>query len=250
MSINLASSQSALVTDSYGISHIVWADTENGYIWHAVYDSNSETWKDAEAIAFTGNKPVTSINLVANENLIDGQNPGLAVVWQQGNLNDSDFYYTAAQYDSNADLQWLDAPQTLTNDQVGDLEPTVTVNDNGEVIVIGSKVNFDNVANLSIKEDTDFYTQKFSVSSSQFSTNINTITPNAPYSPQLTTDGLVNLGVFTRPTPTTQQAVQSSNEFSGQGISSETEEQPGQQPVGSWNAQLFFASSLLEDWEA
>ncbi|RMD72960.1 MAG: hypothetical protein D6822_00405, partial [Cyanobacteria bacterium J149] len=249
MSINLASSQSAIVTDSYGISHIVWADAENGYIWHAVYDSNSETWKDAEAVAFTGNEPVTSLNLVANENLIDGQNPGLAVVWQQGNLNESDFYYTAAQYDSNADLQWLDTPQALTSDQVGDLEPTVTVNDSGEVIVIGSKVNFDNVANLSIKEDTDFYTQTFSVSSSQFSTNTTTITPNAPYSPQLTTDGLVNLGVLTNTTPTTQEAVQSTDEFSGQGVSSETEQQPGQQPVGSWNAQLYFSSNLLRDWE-
>lgn len=175
MSINLASTQSALVTDSYGVSHIVWADS--GYIWHAVYDNNSETWKNAEVVAFTGNEPVTSINLVANNKLISGSNPGLAVVWQQGSLNNSDFYYTAAQYDNNANLQWLDAPQALTSDQVGDLEPTVTVNDSGEVIVIGSKVNFDNVANLSIKEDTDFYTQTFAVSSTQFSTNTNTITP-------------------------------------------------------------------------
>ena len=48
MSINLASSLSAITTDSTtGVTHIVWAD--NGNIWHAVYDSNSETWKNAEA---------------------------------------------------------------------------------------------------------------------------------------------------------------------------------------------------------
>ncbi|TRT83897.1 MAG: hypothetical protein EWV63_16570 [Microcystis aeruginosa Ma_OC_H_19870700_S124] len=188
MSINLASSLSAITTDSTtGVTHIVWAD--NGNIWHAVYDNNSETWKNAEAIAFTGTEPVTSLNLVASGQLIDGSNPGLAVVWQQGNLNDSDFFYTAAQYDENANLQWLDTPQTLTSDQVGDLEPTVTVNNSGKVIVIGSKVNFDNVANLSIKEDTDFYTQTFSVSSSQFSTSTSNVIPTAPYSPQLTNNG-------------------------------------------------------------
>ncbi|MGI0482360.1 beta strand repeat-containing protein, partial [Geminocystis sp. CENA526] len=246
MSINLASSQSAIVTDSFGVSHLVWAN--EGYIWHAVYDNNSETWKNAEVIAFTGNETVTSINLVANDNLINGSNPGLAVVWQQGSLNDSDFFYTAAQYDANADLQWLDTPQALTSDQVGDLEPTVTVNNNGEVIVIGSKVNFDNIANLSIKEDTDFYSQKFSISSSQFSTNSNTITPNASYSPQLINNGLVNTGVITSNSQNTNQAVQSSTESEGFGISSETE-QPGEEPLGSWNAQISFASNLLEDWE-
>ncbi|WP_017292844.1 hypothetical protein [Geminocystis herdmanii] len=249
MSINLASSQSAIVTDSVGVSHIVWADS--GYIWHAVYDNNSETWKNAGAIAFTGNEPVTSINLVADENLINGSNPGLAVVWQQGSLNDSDFYYTAAQYDENADLQWLNTPQALTLDQVGDLEPTVTVNNNGEVIVIGSKVNLDNVANLSIKEDSDFYSQTFSISSSQFSTNSNTITPNAPYSPQLINNGLVNTGVLTsntqNNTQSNTQAVQA-NSFSATSDSSTTE-QPGEEPLGSWNAQVYFASSLLEDWE-
>ncbi|MDT3676517.1 SwmB domain-containing protein [Microcystis wesenbergii] len=248
MSINLASSLSAITTDSTtGVTHIVWAD--NGNIWHAVYDNNSETWKNAEAIAFTGTEPVTSLNLVASGQLIDSSNPGLAVVWQQGNLNDSDFFYTAAQYDENADLQWLDTPQTLTSDQVGDLEPTVTVNDSGEVIVIGSKVNFDNVANLSIKEDTDFYTQTFSVSSSQFSTSTSNVIPTAPYSPQLTNNGVVNPGVLSNAQSTTP-AGQSATKANSLSISSdETEEEQAQQPFGSWNAQLYFASSLLKDWE-
>jgi hypothetical protein len=83
--------------------------------------------------------------------------------------------------------------------------------DSGEVIVIGSKVNFDNMANLSIKEDTDFYTQTFSVSSSQFSTSTNTITPTAPYSPQLTNNGVVNLGVLSNAQSTTP-SVQSATE--------------------------------------
>ncbi|MGI0483009.1 hypothetical protein ACN4EE_19770 [Geminocystis sp. CENA526] len=246
MSIDLASSKSALVTDSLGVSHIVWID--NGYIWHSVYDNNSETWKNGETIAFTGTEPVTSLNLVANENLIDGQNPGLAVVWQQGNLNDSDFYYTAAQYDQNLDLQWLNTPQALTSDQVGDLEPTVTVNSSGEVIVIGSKVDFDNVSNLSIQEDADFYSQTFSISSTQFSTNTTTITPNASYSPQLINNGLVNTGVFASANQNTNQAVQFATESEGFGVSSETE-QPEQEPIGSWNAEVFFASKLLKDWE-
>jgi uncharacterized repeat protein (TIGR02059 family) len=251
MSINLASSLSAVTTDSTtGVTHIVWAD--NGNIWHAVYDNNSETWKNAEAIAFTGTEPVASLNLVASGQLIDNSNPGLAVVWQQGNLNDSDFFYTAAQYDENANLQWLDTPQTLTSDQVGDLEPTVTVNDSGEVIeviVIGSKVNFDNVANLSIKEDTDFYTQTFSVSSSQFSTSTSNVIPTAPYSPQLTNNGVVNLGVLSNAQSTTP-AGQSATKANSLSISSdETEEEQAQQPFGSWNAQLYFASSLLKDWE-
>ncbi|WP_017292847.1 Calx-beta domain-containing protein [Geminocystis herdmanii] len=246
MAIDLASRLSAITVDSStGVTHIVWAD--NGNIFHAVYDNNSETWKDAQAIAFTGTEPVTSLNLVANDKLIDGSNPGLAVVWQQGSLNDSDFFYTAANYDSNADLQWLETPQALTSDQVADLEPTVTVNSSGEVIVVGSKVNLENATNLGITEDTDHYYQQFSVSSTQFSTSTSTITPTASYSPQLTNDGLVNLGVLNNTNQTTQ-AVQSTTESDGFGVSSETE-QPGQQPVGSWNAQLSFASSLLEDWE-
>ncbi|TRV13501.1 MAG: hypothetical protein EWV41_02480, partial [Microcystis wesenbergii Mw_MB_S_20031200_S109] len=247
MSINLASGLSAITTDSLtGVTHIVWAD--NGNIWHAVYDENSETWKNAEAIAFTGTEPVTSLNLVANAKLIDGQNPGLAVVWQQGSLNDSDFYYTAAQYDENADLQWLDTPQSLTSEQAGDLEPTVTVNSNGEVIVIGSKVNFDNAANLSVTEDTDFYTQTFSVNSSQFSTSTSNIIPTAPYSPQLTNNGVVNQGVLSNAQSTTP-AVQSATKTNSLSISSDGTGEVEQEPAGSWNAQLYFASNLLEDWE-
>ena len=80
--------------------------------------------------------------------------------------------------------------------------------DSGEVIVIGSKVNFDNMANLSIKEDTDFYTQTFSVSSSQFSTSTSNVIPTAPYSPQLTNNGVVNPGVLSNAQSTTP-AVQS-----------------------------------------
>ena len=117
------------------------------------------------------------------------------------------------------------------------------------VIVIGSKVNFDNVANLSIKEDIDFYTQTFSVSSSQFSTSTSNVIPTAPYSPQLTNNGVVNLGVLSNAQSTTP-AVQSATKANSLSISSdETGEEQAQQPFGSWNAQLFFASSLLEDWE-
>ena len=209
MSVNLAASQSAIAHDiTSNTTHVVWAN--NGNIWHAVFDENSETWINAEPIAFAGTAPITGLNLVTSEKLIDGKNPGIAVVWQQGKLNSSDFYYTAAQYDQNLNLQWLPSSQALTSDQVGDLQPTVTVNNIGEVIVFGTKVNLVNAANWAISEDTDLYYQQFTVSSSQFTSTADDVAGQATYSPQLGQNGIVNMGVFANNTQTSVPSTQPS----------------------------------------
>ena len=128
MSIDLSSRLSAITQDANGTTHLVWV--QGSQLFYAVYDNNSEIWQDAQAIANVGFEPVTSLNLVANQNLIaqsdstkDEALPGLAVVWQQGQANDSDFYYTAAQYNGNNQLQWLPSPVPLTSDQVGIYNP-------------------------------------------------------------------------------------------------------------------------------
>jgi hypothetical protein len=168
MSINFTNRLSATTTDSAGVTHLVWV--ENAAIWHAVYDDNAGTWKDAKTIAEVGTQSLTSLNLVANDKLIGGSSPGLAVVYQQGNENESDFFYTAAQYNASGKLQWLASPQNLNADQVGDLEPRAIANSDGTVFVVGQKVNTDNANNFSSREDTDLYYQSFTVNPNQFPT--------------------------------------------------------------------------------
>ncbi|WLT37927.1 hypothetical protein NON20_20145 [Synechocystis sp. B12] len=68
MTINLADRLSALTTDSAGTTHVVWV--ENTSLWHAVYDPNSAMWVNAQAIANVGNQSLTSLNLIANDKLI------------------------------------------------------------------------------------------------------------------------------------------------------------------------------------
>ena len=64
MSVNLTSSKSAVVTDGFGVSHIAWVD--NGVIRHAVYNSNSETWENAVAIAAAGTQPICNLRIIAS----------------------------------------------------------------------------------------------------------------------------------------------------------------------------------------
>ncbi|MFN5513347.1 MAG: hypothetical protein ACK5CA_00975 [Cyanobacteriota bacterium] len=191
MTITLTNRLSAITTDSFSETHLVWVDSGN--LWYAVYDDNSGTWRDAQTIATGLSENITSLNLVASETLIqDSSNissPGLAVIYQQGSENDSDIFYTAAQYTEQGQLQWLASPQALTSDQVGDLEPRAIANNDGTVFVVGQKVNADNVQNFSIREDTDLYYQSFTVSSSQFPTpaldlTFNTNSSNTPYTIQ------------------------------------------------------------------
>ncbi|AIE73895.1 MULTISPECIES: SwmB domain-containing protein [unclassified Synechocystis] len=182
MTINLADRLSALTTDSAGTTHIVWV--ENSLLWHAVYNVNSGTWENAQAIADVGNQSLTSLNLIANDKLIQptsGESsaapaPGLVVVYQQGSGNDSNLFYTAARYNSGGRTQWLATPQALTADSVGDLAPRAIAEENGTVFVVGQKVNVDSANNQAIREDTDLYYQSFTINQNQFSGNVNLFT--------------------------------------------------------------------------
>ncbi|BAQ65275.1 Calx-beta domain-containing protein [Geminocystis sp. NIES-3709] len=247
MTLNLASHRTATSIDpSTGINHIVWADNE--FIYHATYDENSGTWENATSIVSLGNQTVSNLNLVISDGLIsEGQSqlPGLAVVWQEGDKNDSELYYTAAQYDEVQNLQWLDTPQPLTVDEVADLEPRVIVKDN-EIIVVSTKVNIDNGSNLSIKEDTDVYFQKFTVDSSLFDAPQNVATAKAVYSPLLVNNGVVDTGVIRNASynPFTDNEILAFNETI---LASDDSSFTGL--LGSWNAQIYFSGSLLDSWK-
>ncbi|AFZ54074.1 Calx-beta domain-containing protein [Cyanobacterium aponinum] len=247
MALNLASNRTATSVDpSTGINHIVWADNE--FIYHATYDENSGTWENANAIASLGNQTISNLNLVINDSLIsEGQSqlPGLVVVWQEGQKNDSELYYTAAQYDEVQNLQWLDTPQPLTVDEVADLEPKVIVKDN-EIIVVSTKVDINNVENLSIKEDTDVYFQQFTVDSSLFTSPQNVSVANAVYSPRLVNNGVINTGVVRNASynPFTENEILAFNETI---LASEDSSFEGL--LGSWSAQIYFSGSLLDSWK-
>lgn len=243
MSINLSDRLSAITTDSAGKTHVVWE--ERGLLWHAVYDPNAEEWIDANAIVAVGRESVIGLNLVSDPSLVNLESdstttaPGLAVVWQQGTGNNSNFFYTGAQYDANNELQWLSEAQPLTSDQIGDLDPrSIIYQESGatNVLVVGNKVDIDKAANLSVTEDSDLYTQQFSLESSQFSsTDITTISPSAIYNPPLVNNGLINTGVLSSSTP--QLA---STQNASKALGATDDNSPYQGLGGSWGGGVIF----------
>jgi len=151
-----------------------------------------------EIIFRTGLDHITSLNLVANEKLIGNSAPGLAVIWQQGDVNNSNFFYSAANYDPFANLQWLETPQQLTvnensnSEKFANLKPQAIADSNGNVFVVGQRVNVNNAADQSIREDADLYYTQFTLNSSDFPT-VSTENLAAPYTPPVVVDG-VNQG--------------------------------------------------------
>ena len=113
--IDLTSGQSAITTDAQGITHIVWYDADSSALFTAIYDVNSQAWQHTQLVAqLANNQNISNIQLLSGNNIINGANagnPGLVVVWQQQANGNSSFYYTAAQYDQNDNLQWLNNPQ-------------------------------------------------------------------------------------------------------------------------------------------
>ncbi|MBE9176477.1 hypothetical protein IQ225_16275, partial [Synechocystis salina LEGE 06155] len=197
MALNFTNRLSAITTDFAGITHVVWAQGDN--LWHAVYDPNSASWINAMAIADVSGQSIKSLNLVADPNLIleSGSKgtmlPGLAVIYQEGKENDSNFFYTAALYNQSGDLEWLPTPQALTADQVGDLEPRAIVN-NGSITVVGQKVDLVKAQNQAIREDTDLYYQTFQIQTNQFNQFVappQGQAPTASFNPPTSKDGVV-----------------------------------------------------------
>ncbi|WLT37726.1 hypothetical protein NON20_18610 [Synechocystis sp. B12] len=174
------------------------------------FQTLSQTWENAQAIVDTAGQHIQSLNLIADAGLIveSGTSnntliPGLAVIYQEGRENDSNFFYTAAQYDTSGKLQWLDTPQALTADQVGDLEPRVVV-DNGFVTVVGQKVDLIKAQNQAIREDADLYSQTFQIYSNQFPTTPPApVTPIAAYTPQISKNGVIQGNYIVGGTTTT-----------------------------------------------
>ncbi|WP_330203710.1 Calx-beta domain-containing protein [Cyanobacterium sp. DS4] len=241
MTINLSNRLSSITKDSAGVTHIVWV--EDATLFHATYDDNSATWINRTAIASVGSQKIVSLNLIANDNLIEISNstnklPGLAVVYQQGSENESNIFYTAAQYDASGKTQWLDKPQALTADQVGDLEPRAIATDDGTIFVVGQKVNTDNVTNQAIREDTDLYYQSFNVSSSQFTTSAESNSLSSSATLRLQTNVLGYSGqnqavaASYSPLSNTEAATLAQSAFNGQEL--------------NWEASSNFSPSALE----
>jgi hypothetical protein len=262
MSINLASGLSAVTTDSTGVNHLVWL--ENNSIWHAQFDGNTGSWVNAQQIVTGTADNVTSINLVASSNLIqvsdDETAPGLAVVWQQGDVtqngvSNSNFFYSAATYDSSANLQWLQTPQQLTVNEnsnaenFANLNPQAIADNNGNVFVVGQQVNLSQGADQAIREDADLYYTKFTVNSSDFSAASTGNLP-APYNPPVVVDG-VNQGTTSLATTQPQPAPASYSAFTASEASSAAASASSSSGSFSWGVSfgpaLTFSSDLYKD---
>jgi len=261
MSINLASGLSAVTTDSTGVNHLVWL--ENNSIWHAQFDGNTGSWVNAQQIVTGIADNVTSINLVASSNLIqvsdDETAPGLAVVWQQGDVtqngvSNSNFFYSAATYDSSANLQWLQTPQQLTVNEnsnaenFANLNPQAIADNNGNVFVVGQQVNLIQGADQAIREDADLYYTNFTVKSSDFSSGSTGGFP-APYNPPVVVDG-VNQGTTSLATTQPQPAPASYSAFTASEASSAAASASSSSGSPSWGVgfgpALTFSSDLYE----
>ena len=220
--INLTSGQSAITTDAQGVTHIVWYDSTTNALFTASYDVNSQTWQNTQLVAqFATAQNISNIQLLSSNTIINNSNggsPGLVAVWQQGDAKSSNFYYTAAQYDQNENLQWLNNPQlvstsattntsTTPTSAVSNLNPTAQVVINGatgssQIALVGEKVNLQNRANLGVRAGTNLYVQNFSVNSSQFDSNNapesstiayaeNGNNPDSTYQPVANTNGVL-----------------------------------------------------------
>jgi len=231
--INLTSGQSAITTDAQGVTHIVWYDSDSSAIFTATYDVNSQTWQNAQLVAqFATAQDISNIQLLSGNSIINNGNsgsPGLVALWQQGDAKSSNFYYTAAQYDQNDNLQWLNNPQlvstsattntsTTPTSAVSNLNPTaqqVTISATGNtpatqaIVLVGEKVNLQNQANIGIREGSNLYNQTFSVNSDQFNSNnlasSTTTSSSSDNNPQAsyTPNPAASSSVINFPTPTT-----------------------------------------------
>ena len=230
--IDLTSGQSAITTDAQGVTHIVWYDSDSSAIFTATYDVNSQTWENTQLVTqFATAQNISNIQLLSGNSIINNGNsgsPGLVAVWQQGDAKSSNFYYTAAQYDQNDNLQWLNNPQlvstsattntsTTPTSAVSNLNPTaqqVTIPATGNtpatqaIVLVGEKVNLQNQANIGIREGSNLYNQTFSVNSDQFNSNnlaSSTTSSSSDNNPQAsyTPNPAASSSVINFPTPTT-----------------------------------------------
>ncbi|MBD2281359.1 CARDB domain-containing protein, partial [Aphanizomenon flos-aquae] len=136
-------SETALVVDSNGVSHILWR--RDGQIWHSYF--NGSAWVDASPIAGAEG---SNISIQAANNLIDGNSSGLIATWEQGSGNESEIYYAIGRAKNSGGFEWS-KPIALTDDAIEDSNASLVLLQNGKALVVGQKSNFD------IEDDTDLY---------------------------------------------------------------------------------------------
>lgn len=132
-----------LITDSAGVSHLIW--DRGGVLYHAYYLSGQ--WIDGQAIS---DHKVTHYSAAASGNLLNGSNPGLIVVWNEGQGNSSEIWYSVGRAKVGGGYEWSDAVR-VTNDTVADIGPEVAVTSTGNAVITYTKKNQD------IQDDTDLY---------------------------------------------------------------------------------------------
>jgi Subtilase family/SdrD B-like domain/CARDB/RTX calcium-binding nonapeptide repeat (4 copies) len=146
------SSDPLLFKDSVGTSHLVWK--QGGTLYHT-YSVDGQ-WVAAKTLA---NVLGNNFSVTAAGNLIDG-NPGLIATWEEGVGNESDIYYAVGRGKEGGGYQWS-APIRLTNDQVADSAPAISITGAGEAVITYVK------RNTEIQDDLDVYYSLIDVNSGE-----------------------------------------------------------------------------------
>lgn len=137
-------SSPSFTTDSQGRGHMVWV--EGASIYHSWFDGT--TWRNPTPIpGIMGASPVVEYA----DDLIDGTDPGLIVMYQAGEGNDSEIEYVIGVDSGGGVYDWSE-PIRVTDDGVRDRGQSVHVTDSGQVLTVYQKSDFANQA-----DDTDLY---------------------------------------------------------------------------------------------
>ena len=132
----------SLITGKDGQLDLVWK--HGNQIWHAA--NSGSGWSGASQVA---NAEGLAPKAAYGPNLFNGNSPGLIVVWQSGDGNQSKLYSSTGQA-SEAGPVW-NAVRALTSDNYGDTLPAVTVLQSGLPIILWLQRDF------SIEDDDDLY---------------------------------------------------------------------------------------------
>ncbi|MCU0978625.1 MAG: hypothetical protein MUF25_05590, partial [Pirellulaceae bacterium] len=149
-------SQPSLAVDGTGQAHLVWSD--NGQIWHAIHGGSG--WEKAQAISNAVGK---SPKLVWNPNLLGSGAAGLMVVWQAGEGNESELFYSLGRVNSlGTGYEWS-VPEAMTSDAVQDGPFDAGATTAGAPVVLMQKQDIGG-EDLQFQDDPDTYTWTGSLS--------------------------------------------------------------------------------------
>jgi hypothetical protein len=132
----------SLTLDSQGALHAFWY--RNGYLWHSW--NNSGNWVDAAPVSTNF---ATGFAAAAASTLINGNSPGLIVVWGEQETNGLELFYSVSETATSGAYQWSQ-PVMLTQDSVQNSSPAITVQPNGMAVITYLKQGYG-------QDDSDVY---------------------------------------------------------------------------------------------